>query len=178
MLKISHICPTMPRKSIAAILILLALSQIGGAWMVYTTALWVHKTNRESRLLQASKRVQFVLTASEYRAALVEEEEIVIHNRMYDVVSVSENCENVIVIAVPDDAENKLKRTLNELQKESTGWSELANLASAFSITSFIQEPILTMRCLLIPMILTHSSFCLTPVAKGSDLAIEHPPAT
>jgi hypothetical protein len=146
--------------------------------MVYTTALWVHKTNRESRLLQASKRVQFVLTASEYRAALVEEEEVVIHNRMYDVVSVSENCENVIVIAVPDDAENKLKRTLNELQKESTGWSELANLASAFSITSFIQEPILTMRCLLIPMILTHSSFYLTPVAKGSDLAIEHPPAT
>jgi|GEM_PF-5421480 len=163
-------------RGIAAILIALVLSQIGGAWMVYTTALLVHKQSRESRLLDVSKRVQIALPVAEYQSAVIEEGEILFENRLYDVVSVSENGENVIVIAVPDHAENKLKRTLNGLQRECTGWSELANLASAFSITSFVQEPILTMKCFLIPTILTHSSFYLTPVAKRSKLAIEHPP--
>ena len=158
-------------------LILLVLSQIGGAWMVYTTALWVHKTNRESRLLDVSKRVQFELPASEYRAAIVEEGEIVIQGRLFDIVSVSENGEKVIVVAIPDQAENKMKRTLSGLQNETTGWSQLSKLASAFSMTVFIQETILVIERTVIQPNIRHSYFYSNSLDQLNPSAIERPPA-
>ncbi len=164
-------------RGIAAILTLLVLSQIGGAWMVYTTALLVHKQNKESRLLDISKRVQIALSLSEYQSSLVEEGEIFFENRLYDVVSVLKNGENVLVIAVPDHAENKLKRTLNGLQNETTGWSEFANLATAFSITTFIQEPTLTFNRMLVERIVNHSSYYLSAKSHQHTDALERPPA-
>jgi len=167
----------MHRKSIAAILVLLVLGQIGGAWMIYTTALWVHKTNRESRLLDVSKRVLFELPASEYRAAIVEEGEIVIQNRLYDVVSVAENGETVLIVAIPDQAENKMKRTLSGLQNETTGWSQLSKLASAFSMTVFIQESILAIERMVIQQTIRHSYFYSNSRDQLNPSAIERPPA-
>jgi hypothetical protein len=164
-------------KRIAAILTLLVLSQIGGAWMVYTTALLVHKQNKECRLLDVAKRVQIALSVSEYQSALVEEGEILFENKLYDVVSVLENGEKVLVTAVPDHAENKLKRTLNGLQNETSGWSEFANLASIFSITTFIQEPTLTFNRMSIEHILNHSCYSLTAKSQQHTDALERPPA-
>jgi hypothetical protein len=164
-------------RSIAAILTLLVLSQIGGAWMVYTTALLVHKQNKESRLSDESKRVQIALPLSEYQSALVEEGEILFENRLYDVVSVLEIGEHVLITAVPDHAENKLKRTLSGLQNETTGWSEFANLASAFSITTFIQEPTLTFNSISIEHIQNHSYCYLTAKSQQHPAALERPPA-
>lgn len=167
----------MQTRGTAAMLILLVLSQIGGAWMVYTTALWVHKTNRETRLLDISKRVQFELTIAEYQEALVEEGEIIIQNRLYDVVSVSENGENVIVLAIPDHAENKMKRTLNGLQNETTGWSQLSKLASSFSMTVFVQETILVIERTVILTVIRHSYFYSNSRNQLNSSAIERPPA-
>jgi hypothetical protein len=166
----------MQTRGTAAILILLVLSQIGGAWMVYTTALWVHKTNRDTRLLDTSKRVQLELTVAEYREALVEEGEIVIQNRLFDVVSVSENGENVIVLAIPDHAENKMKRTLNGLQNETTGWSQLSKLASSFSLTVFVQETILVLESTLIQPNIRHSYFYSNSRDQLNPSTIERPP--
>jgi hypothetical protein len=167
----------MQTRGTAAILILLVISQIGGAWMVYTTALWVHKTNRETRLLDISKGVQFELTVADYREALVEEGEIVIQNRLYDIVSVSENGENLIVLAIPDHTENKMKRTLNGLQNETTGWSQLSKLASAFSMTVFVQETILVLESTVIQPTIRHSYFYSNSRNQLNPSAIERPPA-
>jgi hypothetical protein len=164
-------------RGIAAILTLLVLSQIGGAWMVYTTALLVHKQNKESRLLDVSKRVQIALSVTEYQSALVEEGEILFENRLYDVVSVLEIGEHVLITAVPDHAENKLKRTLSGLQNETTGWSKLANLASAFSMTVFIQEMILVIERMVIQPTIQHSYFYSNSRDQLNPSAIERPPA-
>jgi hypothetical protein len=54
------------------------------------------------------------------------------------VLSISFSNEEVRVMAVPDPAENKLHRTLENIRQQSSGWSALAHLATDFSQSIYI----------------------------------------
>jgi hypothetical protein len=82
----------------------------------------------------------------------------------------------VIVLAIPDHAENKMKRTLNGLQNETTGWSQLSKLASSFSLTVFVQETILVLESTLIKPNIRHSYFYSNSRDQLNPSTIERPP--
>jgi hypothetical protein len=70
-----------------------------------------------------------------------------------------------------------MKRTLNRLQNETTGWSQLSKLASAFSMTVFIQETILVIERTVIQPTIRHSYFYSNSRNQLNPSAIERPPA-
>jgi hypothetical protein len=128
----------MRRLPVAILLITIIFLQIGGMWMIYTTAIVLHRQQKALRLGDVSKRVELTLDASTYAACLIEENEICYRGMHYDVLSISLSNEVVRVLAVPDPAENKLHRTLENIRHQSTGWSALAHLANDFSQCIYI----------------------------------------
>jgi hypothetical protein len=123
----------MLRKIAAPLLIALVICQIGAAWTVFSTAIWIHKQNKQARLADKKKWEEFQLTALEFEASLVDESEIEIKGQLYDIVTSQELDGIVKITAVADRAENKMKRTLSGLQKEDSGWSEVAKQVQSFS---------------------------------------------
>jgi hypothetical protein len=121
-------------------MIFLVICHIGAAWTLFSTAIWVHKQNKQSRLADKERWVEFILTAYEFDSQLVEEDEIEIEGQLYDIVSSQKSNGMVTITAVADQAENKMKRTLSGLQKEETGWSEVAKRAQLFSMAVFHPE--------------------------------------
>ena len=128
----------MRRLPVAILLITLIFLQLGGMWMIYTTAIVMHRQQKALRLGDVSNRIELTLDASTYTACHIEENEICYRGMHYDVLSISLSNEVVRVLAVPDPAENKLHRTLENIRHQSTGWSALAHLATAFSQSIYI----------------------------------------
>ena len=128
----------MSRLPVAITLIILISLQMGGMWMMYTTAIIMHRQQKALRLADVSKRVELTLDAATYAACLIEENEISYLGMHYDVLSTSFSNEEVRVLAVPDPAENKLHRTLENIRHQSSGWSALAHLATDFSQSIYI----------------------------------------
>lgn len=136
----------MRRLPVAIVLITLIFLQLGGVWMMYTTAIVIHRQQKALRLGDVSKRVELILDASTYATCLIEEDEICFKGMHYDVLSVSCSTDFVRVVAVPDPAENKLHRTLTNLRHQSTGWSRLAHLASVFSQSIYIPSSLVELE--------------------------------
>ena len=128
----------MSRLPVAITLIILISLQMGGMWMMYTTAIIMHRQQKALRLADVSKRGELTLDAATYAACLIEENEISYLGMHYDVLSTSFSNEEVRVLAVPDPAENKLHRTLENIRHQSSGWSALAHLATDFSQSIYI----------------------------------------
>lgn len=130
----------MSRLPVAITLIILISLQMGGMWMIYTTAIIMHRQQKALRLADVSKRVELTLDASTYADCLIEENEISYLGMHYDVLSISFSNEEVRVLAVPDPAENKLHRTLENIRHQSSGWSALAHLVTDFSQSIYIHS--------------------------------------
>ncbi len=130
----------MSRLPVAITLIILISLQMGGIWMIYTTAIIMHRQQKALRLADVSKRVELTLDASTYADCLIEENEISYLGMHYDVLSISFSNEEVRVLAVPDPAENKLHRTLENIRHQSSGWSALAHLVTDFSQSIYIHS--------------------------------------
>jgi hypothetical protein len=128
------------RQTIALVLTLLVVCQIGAVWTIFSTAIWIHQQNKAVRLSDQSRWEQFSLTAQQFESQLEGESEIEINDQLYDVVAIERVGAQVNIIAVADDAENKMRQTLIGLQKEETGWSQLAKRAQAFSFSAFYPE--------------------------------------
>jgi hypothetical protein len=167
----------MTQRITSSLLIALVVCQIGGAWMVYSTALWLHVQKKEIRLADSSKWTLLELTTSEFSNALVEKGELRIHDSMFDIVSFQIKGDIVCVFAVPDTSENKLRNTLDGLQSEDTGWAHLAKLAQVFSMTPFVEEvlPKLTFTC--INEITNHTSLYRDPVSCFCSRGLDRPPS-
>jgi hypothetical protein len=130
----------MLRKTLGPVMIVLVICQIGAAWTLFSTAIWIHKQNKQSRLADKGRWEQFIMTTYEFESTLIEECEIEIKGQLYDIVSSEISDGMVTITAVADHAENKMKRTLRGLQKEETGWSEVAKKAQLFSMAVFHPE--------------------------------------
>jgi cell division protein FtsL len=129
-------------RALTVLLIALILAQLGGVWMVYSTALVIHKQNKEHRLADQSKWQTFELSPEAIKLQLVKDDEIIIDGQLYDIVQISYQPTVVHVVATPDKAENKLKNSLSRLQSECGGWSDIANRVQTFAATSYIPAQI------------------------------------
>jgi hypothetical protein len=130
----------MQRTAIALILTLLVFCQVGSVWTLFSTAIWLHKQNKAVRLADQSRWEEFSLSKTQFESWLQGDDEIEINNKLYDIVSIDQTKDQVIIIAVADHAENKMKRTLSCLQKDQSGWSQLAKRAQEFSFSNFRPE--------------------------------------
>jgi hypothetical protein len=130
----------MQRTVIALILTLLVFCQVGSVWTLFSTAIWLHKQNKAVRLADQSLWEEFSLSNTQFESWLAGDDEIEINNKLYDIVSIDQTRDRVIIIAVADHAENKMKRTLSGLQDEESGWSQLAKRTQEFSASVFRPE--------------------------------------
>ena len=130
-------------RALTVLLIALILAQLGGVWMVYSTALVIHKQNKEHRLADQSKWQTFELSPEAIKLQLVKDDEIIIDGQLYDIVQISYQPTVVHVVATPDKAENKLKNSLSRLQSECGGWSDIAKRVQAFAAISYVPSQVL-----------------------------------
>jgi hypothetical protein len=119
-----------------------------------------------------------VISVADFESNLIEDDEIELDGMMYDIVFTEHVNGMIVLTAVADQAENKMKRTLNALQKEETGWSELTKRAQAFGMTVFCPEKSLKLdiRPFLITA-LSYFSYTENSFQKGIISILEEPPA-
>jgi hypothetical protein len=162
----------------APFMLILMICQIGAAWTVFSTALWIHKQNKQARLSDEGHWEEFVISVADFESNLIEDDEIELDGMMYDIVFTEHVNGMIVLTAVADQAENKMKRTLNALQKEETGWSELTKRAQAFGMTVFCPEKSLKLdiRPFLITA-LSYFSYTENSFQKGIISILEEPPA-
>jgi hypothetical protein len=161
----------------AHLLALLLICQIGAVWSVFSTAMWLHKQHKQSRLADKSQWVGFTFSTSELESRLIEEDEFEIDGILYDIVSIRPFESGVEVTAVSDHAENKMKRTLHNLQNEKTGWSELAKLAQSFSYSVFRPEQGLRIAMPVFKIEITYFNYPDNNCHRGLPRIPELPPA-
>ncbi len=168
----------MKRKTLVILLVVCILSQIGGTWMIYTTALAIHKQNKKLRISDQSHWITQVLTPKEFKAQQEGNEELVIAGRIFDIVSVTVGSSTVTVTMVEDKAENKLKRTLEGLQRSSSGWSEMAKKIAAFGTSLYeISESTAIELLTLTTTQLLHSKCYAMNYRENRMSSIDHPPS-
>lgn len=168
----------MKRKTLVILLVVCILSQIGGTWMIYTTALAIHKQNKKLRISDQSHWITQVLTLKEFKAQQEGNEELVIAGRIFDIVSVTEGSSTITVTMVEDKAENKLKRTLEGLQRSSSGWSEMAKKIAAFgtSLYELSESTALKLNTITTTHPL-HAMWYVVKVTESRLNSIDHPPS-
>ena len=161
----------------APFMIILVIGQIGAAWTVFSTAIWIHQQNKQARLSDKGKWEEFVLSSAEFESRLIEDDEIELDAKLYDIVFVQRVGSQVIITAVADHAENKMKKTLDGLQQEETGWSELAKCAQAFSMSIFCPEKTLQVNIPPSTAAVTYFTFAANNFFKGIFCIPDQPPA-
>jgi hypothetical protein len=165
-------------RILALLLTLCILSQVGGIWVLYTTAIAVHKQNKELRMSDQSKWIARVFSLDSFHALLEGEDELVIDGVMFDIVSATEHNSLVTAILVEDRAENKLKNTLSGIQKSHSGWSETARMAVSFGISPYVMPVQPAMEQHFNPSTeIEHASFYLVLPVTHALRSIDHPPS-
>jgi len=167
----------MPRKALSIILLAIIFGHLGAMWTLYSAAIWLHKQNKEARLSDKSRWEEVTLSSAAFEAGMVEKDEIEIENQLYDIVSIYRDGETIKLVVVADHAENKMKRTLGGLQKEKTGWSNLAKQAQSFALSLFHPESTLRIssKRLVLEPVYFHSQENL--ICEGSYTVPDQPPA-
>lgn len=166
------------KQSLAYLLIILVFYQIGAAWTIYSAAIWIHKKNKEFRLSDTNRWETFSLSQTEYEALLIEEDEIEMNGKLYDIVRRKQYANRIEIVVVADQAENKMKRTLKSLQKEETGWSEFTKRAQAFGLTVYSPEKSLQVDIrLFMAEIQSFFIYSEDSFQKGIFGVLEQPPA-
>lgn len=128
----------MRQKYIAALLTALVVCQIGAIWAVYTAAIWLHRETRQTRLSDERLWVHFEISASEFESALLDYSELELNGERYDIVHTTAEGDKVFITAVADQTEERMIQTLNDLQRNESGWSKMSKLTCSFGLAIFI----------------------------------------
>lgn len=166
----------MRTRGAAYSLLALFLLQVAGMWFIYTTALLVHKEVKFMRLSNESNWISLTLTHQSFSAALQDEDELYFEGQYFDLVNYYKTNETVHIIAVKDNDENTLQRTLAGVQSERTGWSALAHYAYNLSLSPFILTPILANDPIRVVATLVHGSFLIDPCSNHCRTPPDNPP--
>jgi hypothetical protein len=73
----------MHRKALAIILTLLVFCQVGAVWTLFSTAIWLHKQNKEARLAEQSRWEEFSISETQFESWLEGDDEIEINNKRW-----------------------------------------------------------------------------------------------
>jgi hypothetical protein len=161
------------------LLVLCILSQVGGIWVIYSTAIVIHRQNKELRINDTSKWITLVLTKEVYKKAKLEsDDELMLSGVMFDIVSASEQDSLITIILVEDSAENKLKDTLSHIQQSNNGWSETAKMAASFGVSIYITPRATALELRSVQAILLeHATFYRACPTNDTVRSIDHPPS-
>jgi hypothetical protein len=99
----------------------LLLIQAAGCYIYFVSRLiTIRKEMREQlKYLPEEQLTRFYLTAEEFRKARVEDHEIKISGKMYDIARISEQGNRIMVLALHDEAEDNLFAFLSEIVSRS-----------------------------------------------------------
>jgi hypothetical protein len=109
-------------KKIASIFfLLLILAHVAGSYVYFISRLISIHQEMKLKLREKSDEelTRFTFTTNEFKKVKVEEDEIKVGGKMYDVARVKNSGKIVIVFALADEAEDGLLSFLNEITKRS-----------------------------------------------------------
>lgn len=109
-------------KRVTVILFLcLLLIQVGGCYIYFVGRLAAIRTEMREQLkyLPEEQLTRFQFTEAEFKKARVEDHEIKVDGKMYDIARIAEQGNSIIVLALHDEAEDNLLAFLTEMVSRS-----------------------------------------------------------
>lgn len=102
--------------------LLLLLIQVGGCYIYFVGRLAIIRTEMRTQLkhLPEEQLTRFQFTISEFRKARVDDHEIKVAGKMYDIARIFRQSNTIIVLALHDSAEDNLLAFLSEMVSRST----------------------------------------------------------
>jgi hypothetical protein len=99
----------------------LLLMQVGGCYIYFVGRLAAIRTEMREQLkhLPEEQLTRFQFTPEEFVKARVEDHEIKVAGKMYDIARVTEKADRIIVLALHDEAEDNLLAFLSEMVSRS-----------------------------------------------------------
>lgn len=132
-----------PRTVFAVFLVLLMAANLSGFYVYFLFRLEVIHEEAKAALFKESAESfeRFVLTRSAYEDALVEENEIRLNDRMYDVAKMEFKDEQVILYARHDKAEDNLLLFIKEvIQNASSDNQNAPGALASFLFLNFLKS--------------------------------------
>ena len=100
----------------------------------------IHEESRQAlKFLPDSELDHFILTSEEYRKAKVNDHEILIADKMYDVARVKFRHEVVEIFALHDEAEDDLLAFIKEVMNNAEKDGQAPSVFSQFAFLQFMQ---------------------------------------
>jgi hypothetical protein len=139
----SFLLPWLDVKKVVSILVLLILLvNAAGFYAYYVVQLTrIHSQAREALSLRPDNELQILILSNDaYQGSIVEEGEIRVNGKMYDVARIVETRDSVKVYALHDGKEDGLQRFLNEIvSKPLNGKSTVPNTVVLYLSLVFIK---------------------------------------
>jgi hypothetical protein len=121
--------------------------QIVGIWGIYSAGLIIHKQTKEIRLTNSNEWVEFNFTPEEFREICIENGELIIEGRLYDLVKSEVTSTYAKITVIADVEEEILNATITQIQSNKHGWSDMAKYAVELSLSPFTLHPFLAFDC-------------------------------
>jgi hypothetical protein len=138
----SFLLPWLEVKKVLSIMVLfILLVNVAGFYAYYVVQLnRIHKEVREALILRPDNEFEIlVLSNDAYQKSIVEEGEIRVNNKMYDVARITNLRDSVKVYALHDGKEEDLQSLLNEIvSKPLNGKSAVPNAVLLYLSLVFI----------------------------------------
>lgn len=109
-------------KRVPVILFLsILLIQVGGCYIYFVGRLATIRTEMHEQLkyLPEEQLTRFQFTVTEFKKARVEDHEIKVDGKMYDIARVTKQADQILVLALHDEAEDNLLAFLSEMVSRS-----------------------------------------------------------
>ena len=99
----------------------LLLVQVGGCYIYFVGRLAAIRTEMREQLkyLPEAQLTRFQFTETEFKKAWLEDHEIKVDGKMYDIARVTEQANHIVVLALHDEAEDNLLAFLSEMVSRS-----------------------------------------------------------
>ncbi|HRG07008.1 MAG TPA: hypothetical protein PLJ08_00410 [Cyclobacteriaceae bacterium] len=137
-------------KRVAVIFFLsLLLVQVGGCYIYFVGRLAAIRAEMREQLkfLPEEQLTPFQFTPEEFLKARVEDHEIKVDGKMYDIARVTEQADRVVVLALHDEAEDNLLAFLSEMVSRSTNDKKPVPVEVEQLLTlSFLPESFITLQ--------------------------------
>lgn len=96
--------------------------QVAGCYVYFITRLTAIRIEMREhlKLLPEDQLIRLTLTKEEYRSAKVDDHEVIVNGKMYDIARVEQHGNQILVLGIHDEAEDNLLTFLEEMVARST----------------------------------------------------------
>jgi hypothetical protein len=135
------------KRATVILFLSLLLIQVGGCYIYFVGRLAAIRTEMREQLknLPEEKLTRFQFTPEEFRKVQVEDHEIKVASKMYDIARVSTQGYSIVVFALHDEAEDNLLAFLREMVSRSANDKKPVPVEVELLLTlSFLQPSFIT----------------------------------